>query len=588
MPQPKTRTWSTPTSPRSPHKLPSEMRLIAEFDGRIWNTAAQVEFIQKLPRTELYEGAEEQRNPDLAARDRVNRSPKTFGLIKHLSRTQRPLTVTNAGREMMLERELDDLFLRQFLKWQYPSPNHDKPDYRNHFFIKPFLETLRLIRDLDGLTKPEIALFVLSLTDYRNYDATKTAIERFRVTYSTTQGKRDRLALIQETLKDTVRTVYADDIAAGNIGTREGGDTSLSTFVTKKAANLRDYADSTLRYFLATGLFQLSASGRVYRLKLLAERVAEADQILRETDRNPLGYADVDTFFTMFGDPLLPLLPSDDVVVLRDRILAFWNKVSLPVRERSGLSKAQILAESNPIALKSFERELKRFAAEEAAKRQQQALQQAEAIPEILDMYEQITARNSDIPDRPLFFEWNTWRALSALDDGRIVNNFTLDADGNPRSVAPGNSADIECDYAGFALSVEVTLSRGATQYKMEGEPVNRHVGVRQKALRDAGDMRPVYGLFVAESINASVLAHFYGLHRVKTREFGGAVSVIPLPLQEFAAMLKQAKDAMPIPSQRLATFFDTARQSALDCEDEVEWGAALSKLSRDWLGVKG
>ena len=178
MPQPKTRCWSVPTSPRSPGKLVGVLQLLQRFEGHLWNKETQRKYGELLPNYD-YEG-EAYREPDFHARDRVNRAPKTFGLAR--IDAPEPLYVTRAGMELLNGEHIEDLWLRQLLKWQYPSPAHDDRDYVDFFRVKPFLEILRLVRDCEGLMKEELAIFGVYLIDYRQYETVRQELLGYRQT----------------------------------------------------------------------------------------------------------------------------------------------------------------------------------------------------------------------------------------------------------------------------------------------------------------------------------------------------------------------------------------------------------------------
>ena len=93
--------------------------------------------------------------------------------------------------------------------------------------------------------------------------------------------------------------------------------------------------------------------------------------------------------------------------------------------------------------------------------------------------------------------EYNTWRAMTMLNGGRIKGNFNFDDFGQPLSTAAGNMPDIECYYEDFILIVEVTMQQGQRQYEMEGEPVARHFGQIKKKFG-----KETYCLFIAKYWN--------------------------------------------------------------------------------------
>src|SRR5438105_9973028 len=103
----RTRTWSVPTSPRNPYKLPEELALLTGFEGRLWNQETQIAFARELAGAEFFEGSVSANEPDFSARDRINRAPKTFGFVRLVRGC--PLEITAAGRELIQRRHLDDL-----------------------------------------------------------------------------------------------------------------------------------------------------------------------------------------------------------------------------------------------------------------------------------------------------------------------------------------------------------------------------------------------------------------------------------------------------------------------------------------------
>jgi hypothetical protein len=403
--------------------------------------------------------------------------------------------------------------------------------YEELFRIRPFLEILRLVRDLDGLSKAELALFGVPLIDHRDYDAARDGILSFRQAYARISGTRPRKEYVAKRAMDLFLIYYLDDIAVGRVGRREarGAPATAESMLRRKIDNARDYADAAIRYFRATGLFTVTA--RASRLDVLPERRHEADAILTTFQRDPVRFEDEEGFYSWLGDPTQPTLPSDDKVTLEAQIRLLYQTLPHPAQKLFALDLEQRLAGRGPVELKRDYVDLVARAAEEAIRQQRRALAGQDVVDEIVDMFQRIRNADAEIIDRPLFFEWNTWRALAMLDDGDVRHNFTVDQTGQPLSPAPGRGGDIECTYRECHILVEVTLTAGQTQYMREGEPVNRHVGLLQARLVDAGDNRPVYGLFIAPTINPTVLAHFWQLHLHPrpTAEFRGHVRVIPV-----------------------------------------------------------
>lgn len=166
------------TSPRTIEKIIPEIQILYQnFEGQQWsgNEDLQAEFFQTLFDSEFYEGETFPTDPALAARDRMTRAPKAFGFVD----LQPEVKLTQAGELLLSEKRLDELFTRQLLKFQLPSPYHTQSRTVN-FAVRPYLELIRLIKDLGSLSKTEIALFFSQLTNFNKYDEIIEKILKFR------------------------------------------------------------------------------------------------------------------------------------------------------------------------------------------------------------------------------------------------------------------------------------------------------------------------------------------------------------------------------------------------------------------------
>lgn len=197
---------------------------------------------------------------------------------------------------------------------------------------------------------------------------------------------------------------------------------------------------------------------------------------------------------------------------------------------------------------------------------------------EIIDTFNEIIA--DEYYDAPLMFEYNTWRAMTMLDGGNIKGNFNFDDAGQPLSTAAGNMPDIECDYDDFSLSVEVTLQSGQRQYESEGEPVARHYGqLKKKSGKDT------YCLFIAPTINAATLAHFYGLNHLSIALYGGKSKIIPLELDQFMRLIENSYNYKTQPEPKdIRLFLDDAIMLCEKATDENNWRSSIQTCVDMWL----
>jgi hypothetical protein len=583
-----TRTWSVPTSPRNPYKLINELKLLSKFEGEQWNKTTQAKFAEKLKNADFFEGTVSASEPDFSARDRINRAPKTFGFVRFDE--DRKICITEAGRQLISEVRLEELFLRQLLKWQYPSVNHNEQAYRDNFCIKPFLEVLRIIRELDGIAKYELAIFCIPLIKHKDVQSTMEKIRDFRSSLSIKKTPIERKRFIKEEFKNKFRGIYREDLRTRNIHVRESRtDDSEEAFIRTKIRNAKDYADAAMRYFRATGLFVFT--GGNYRLKILDTKWEAVEEILGKNNPDPLAYVKSPSdFLNYLGAVSLPPIPQDDVYSLISEIDAISeryaaNKFSLEARHKNKLKDIRNLDIEK---LKNFRDEIDGKLRLCIVQQKQKELRSYDLLPEIIDTFNKIKDRyNDEIPDKPLFLEWNVWRALSLLNDGKIVGNFKMDIDGMPISTAPGNMPDIECYYKDFSLIVEVTLATGQRQYETEGEPVSRHIGQIVKQLRMKGDNRPVYGLFIASTVNNSVVAHFFVISRVSVGYYGGKVKIVPIDIETFIGMLEHAKECEGIKAKHIHEFLKWMDAESSKFSGEKEWNESIKCISKDWTKLE-
>jgi len=196
----------------------------------------------------------------------------------------------------------------------------------------------------------------------------------------------------------------------------------------------------------------------------------------------------------------------------------------------------------------------------------------------VIDIYDDIIKR--EVANGPLYFEWNTWRAMEMINyASKVLGNFTTNNDGMPRSNAPGNFPDIEVEYDSFKLIIEVTLQSGSKQYESENEPVARHYGKVNKTTE-----KPLYCLFIAPKINESAIAHFFIQNQVSVSYYGGKTKIIPLSLDQFITLLHRARDYRFNDSKQLEKLLETAILVIQEVEDESMWSRRIDDLVSHWL----
>lgn len=552
------------TSPRTPAKMIPEIDLLIEhFNGAKWDHETQCGFMEILRNEDFYNGIGAN-DPAFSARDRINRAPKSLGFVTLSPKIQ----ITPAGKALLNSRNKEEIFLRQMLKFQVPSPYHKPTEKAASFCVKPYLEMLRLVRHLGTLRFDELQIFGMQLTDYHDFNYIVQKIELFRTLKAKNIGKYKSFK--EKYLQDELRKIYSTRIANGETKTRESNDASLKKFLKTQSSNTRDYADACFRYLRATGLVNVSHIGK--SLSITPARIEDVDYILQTVDRDPCFVDDEYQYIQYLGNAETPRLLTDNKEMIMARIEQEFPEFAHCMPEYEFDDNTPMLK------LKDMLADLVQLRKDFKINQEVKEIKDFQQYDEINNTYSQIV--NKEIYDAPLMLEYNTWRAMTMIDGGDIHANLNFDDFGKPLSTAAGNMADIVCDYEDFKLTVEVTMATGQKQYDMEGEPVSRHLGKLKKTTD-----KPCYCLFIAPSINEACIAHFYALHKMNISYYGGKSVIIPLPLEVFRKMVDDSYKAAYTPnSSQVKSIFKYSEEVANTCSTEAEWYELVQKRAINWL----
>ena len=548
------------TSPRTPAKMIPEIKLLHEkFSGKLWNTSTQEQFIDELAQSSFFEGKGSPSDKAFSARDRINRAPKALGFIN----LKPSIELTDAGKALIYGKRPQEIFLRQLLKFQLPSPYHtENQKIAGTFYVRPYLEIIRLIRELEYITFDEFKIFAVQMTDYHKFDTVKNAVLQFRKKKAQNKGQYKRF--VNEVWENAILDIHSDRITAGKTKTRETRDASLKKFITTQKSNMRDYADACFRYLRYTGLISISHRSR--SISIFNDKIVEVDFILSNVQRDPVFIDDTEAYKAHLFSADSPVLYTDN----KDNII--------DVLMRIGSFTKRELIRKDLEELKDLRDDVVKRHKDAVIHEQVAEIKSYALYSEIIDTFNEIVS--DEYYDEPLMFEYNTWRAMTMLNGGDIKGNFNFDDAGQPLSTASGNMPDIECDYEDFSLSVEVTLQSGQRQYESEGEPVARHYGQLKK--RTGKD---TYCLFIAPTINPATLAHFYGLNHLSISLYGGKSKIIPLELDQFMRLVENSYNykTQPVPTD-IRRFLDYAVRFCENATDENHWRYGIQSCVDMWL----
>ena len=536
--------------------IPEIDLLIKHFAGKPWTPETQRSFMEVLRNEQFFNGKGE-KDPSFSARDRINRAPKSLGFVV----LSPMIALTDAGYALIHSKRKEDVFLKQMLKFQIPSPYHRPTLRAAAFCIRPYLEMLRLVRVLGSLKFDELQIFGMQLTDWHDFDDIVKKINLFRVAKAEYTGSYKKFKW--DYLRRELERIYEMRIGSGEIRTRESPDISLEKFFKTQSQNMRDYADACFRYLQATGLVTVSYIGK--SLSIVPERKEDVDYILGTVSRDPVFIDDEKAYAEYLGSLDYPVLLTDN----RDKLIHKIQTEYPEIRISDLLTLSQ---------LKELYQELSEKRKDLVIRAQVNDIKNCQMYDDIQGFYDRISG--GGLYDAPLMFEWNMWRAMTMLDGGNILANLHFDDFGHPMSSASGNVPDIVCDYGDFIVCVEVTLSSGQRQFEMEGEPVMRHLGKMKKS-----SGKPCYCLFVAPNINTACIVFFYTLYRTSLSLYGGKLAIVPLPLSVFRKMLEDSYRCDYVPnSDKVKKLFEASVELADVSSSEEEWYEALKDRALHWL----
>ena len=545
------------TSPRTPEKMIPEIDLLSKnFEGKKWNTETQIAFMELLRNENFFNGSGNN-DPAFSARDRINRAPKALGFIL----LEPTIKLTDSGKALISAKRKEEVFLRQLLKFQIPSPYHTPSEKAADFYVKPYLEILRLIYTLGTLKFDELMIFGLQLTDYREFNNIVKKIEKFRIDREKTSKKYREFKYYAQ--MNELQEIYSSELAKGETSTRESNIATAKKFLQTKASNMHDYADACIRYLRATGLVSISHIGR--SLSILPEKKKDVEFILNNISREPVFIDDKAKYLDYLGNSELPKLLTDN----KDSLLQKIKEENPTEQIQESVTIHELKEKLDDLIITKREKLIQSQIAE---------IKDYKKYDDIQTTFTQI--EENDIYDPSLILEWNVWRGMTMLDGGNIKANLKFDDFGNPMSTAQGNMADIVCDYETFGLTVEVTMASGQKQYEMEGESVSRHLA---KFKKETG--KEAYCLFIAPTINEACIAHFYGLHNLNISYYGGKSVIVPLPLNVFKKMLEDSFKASYTPNpQQVKSFFEYSKSIASESHSEQEWYNKIVEKALNWL----
>ncbi len=469
----------------------------------------------------------------------------------------RPFEITPNGYRLARSKIItaqQECFLRSLASYRIPSPVETgyKKGYEGESF-SPLRFILRVMKGLEDagqaytLMFQEFALFVQTSTPLDGIGNTIQRIIDFRAG--------------MEKEKGNVRA-YA-----------RGFYERVAQEVNRKGNTLDDYADLSFRYLKAAGLFRTAGRGIA-----LSPSRAQLAALLRDEEEAVL---DDKTYLHSLW--LGAELPTDNAASSYTVVYDLIEQL----RSR-GVSEHLPAAETPLPDLENKRHELEAILLQ--LDEQEYAKSQAGQLDEIMAWLEAIPSRGSakmpkgeaiSVPkgEGPAYLEWAIWRAFLAIDS--LCNppwearRFQIDQNFLPVNCAPGGGPDMVFEFEDAVVVVEVTLTASSRQEAAEGEPVRRHVAQYMEQSK-----KPVYGLFIAVTIDSNTAHTFRSGDWYLPDDKKLSLDIVPLTLGDFGKFLVSGRG-------RLSDMPDLLRQLMIECrakanQDAPQWKELISSIVQE------
>jgi hypothetical protein len=450
--------------------------------------------------------------------------PEIIEVIKQnteLGLTGVPYQLTPSGLRMIeaqTVQEQQECMLRALLAYEIPSaiePNNGEEPFNPFIFILQVLKKLSTIEKQQGLSKVEMGI-VQSYRDHSQVDEVIEEIIKYRAERDNVDGRVAKRRVEKKLLEQL-----------GSVG----GVQSTS---------IKDYADVNFRYPRLTGL--VSHKGK--RLVITHLMAPVVDAILEEGPKI--------TGIDKRNEYLIRLwkgaeLPTDNQLTAKQEINRFRQLLL-----DSGVDEAliPIVPDTEDVAkLNQIRLRLEALFRQVLEKKYAAVQNEEEQVNEIIAYLKKIDKQpideeifEIDIEDEPAYLEWAVWRAFLAINqlvnEPHVARRFKVDQDFFPMGCAPGGGPDMIFEFEDYVLVVEVTLTTSSRQEAAEGEPVRRHVA-KEKARVAASTGKPVYGLFMARSIDNNT-AETFRIGVWYTGDEPEFINIVPITLKQFILMMEK------------------------------------------------
>jgi len=585
------------TTIRNPDRLQKFSQCAKQFKEKKWKNGEQVqidfqisliqnklylesltandEIVTEEEALEIAGGREGTRWTDPSMRGRTSMSPLRGLGIFYLDKEQK-LCITETGLNLIDSQiTIEDYLQYTSLKFQQKGVN-----------IIPVIGTIQLIDKVNtlweaegnnptGLSLEEFNLFVPSLIDHEKINSHAENVIKYRqkLKEATTHSEKKQIhSDFQKEFADSnLQAIWDDDTAS------DGDKAKIKNF--KKLFS--EYGDVIKRILRSSGWIHMRGNG--FRIDLNPMRKIENDiiitmsciPVIHRNEEDTAKYLSDPESFVFAWRTKEKLIEKYTLIINTISEKCEKNNVTMDIDVQTvdQLKQLEINSLDSLIAESQFE--FKRIF--RIIQRQEEF--DVQTITEIIGNITTLSDYKAHVE-----IEYETTRALMALNDGQILPNYPLGDDGMPSNHAPGGMGDIECFYKKFNLLCEVTLLPGRSQALQEGFPVSRH-------FRDFSTKRnfsETYCLFIAPKLHMDTMEMFFFNN---TRPTGNPkqCQIIPLTISQFLEILKllcdlkQNDSNFKLSHEKLLELYQEIVLSSKNSSDEDKWMASIPPSLNSW-----
>lgn len=606
------KNWSINPDTRNPDRIREFLRVLAEFEGHVFDEKTQIAFFRRIVQRKLYIPNGVRNNPVFQSYyageeelpeevlNQVMRQVKEQGLrgrgkaapLSHFGfcvarESLGKVVITDSGRQFLDEdANLSEIFLRVFLKWQFPNPLSRDFSAAQGFNLIPFVATLHFIAKVNaeckkrgvkakGISQEECALFLLTLKHIDHLDEQVKALFAFR----------DQLEALPFNEKEDCIRNYAHAIMSAVFDVEAEDRSELDK---KWKIMLNDYTDTVMRYFRLTDYLYIRGNGYYYDLS--PAKSTEIGSLLKAYSGAALSFDNLSQYVNYLADATKPELPWEN----REDLLSIWQHKSQEIVRLADTLRnrfddmQEIVLPSTPEdldqnRLKQAVEQLEQLRSGLIARLQKRESQQIEALENYISVLRQVEA--GTITNRSLHLEWYTSLSLESLNDALAIQpNYPKSSDNSPLFTAAAGKPDIECFYEHFNMTCEVTTLRDRSQWMAEGQPVMRHL----RAFEDKYPDKEAYCLFVAPAIHQDTLNTFYMSNKWEYQ--GKPQRIVPLTIAQYTTLLEYVvalrKAGRNIQHQQLLALMQDILAD-VPVKTSLEWLSGIPAKIQTWgLGL--